>query len=128
MLVDRAVVLHLFSIYGSCAVQVLALVDQAPVLAAPIIPNLLDIKAQVVYAVQAEQAHTLMDICLRRTLLGMQTNYGFDVLPQVTAILQEYCGWSQTRCDRQIQQYHRYIECNSLPDWAMAASASSKTA
>jgi glycerol-3-phosphate dehydrogenase len=124
-LVHRDVILHLFSIYGSRAVEVLALVDQAPALAETIIPNLLDIKAEVVYAVQAEQAHTLMDICLRRTLLGMQTNYGLDVLPQVTAILQEYCGWSQTKCDRQIQQYHRYIECNSLPDWAMAASTPS---
>ena len=123
-LVHRDAVFHLFSLYGSRAQQILALVDQTPELADPIVPQLLDIKAQVVYAVQAEQAHTLLDICLRRTILAMQTNYGFDVLPAVTTILKQYCGWSDTDCDRQIQQYHHYIELNSLPDFVMAESGS----
>ncbi|WP_299409170.1 glycerol-3-phosphate dehydrogenase [Acaryochloris sp. IP29b_bin.148] len=122
---SREAVFHLFSIYGSQAVQILALVDQTPDLADPIVPHLLDIKAQVVYAVQTEQAHTLLDICLRRTTLAMQTNYGFDVLPAVTAILRQHCDWSEAECDRQIQQYHHYIELNSLPDFAMTEPASS---
>lgn len=123
-LVSRDVVFHLFSIYGSRAVQVLALVDETPELGQPIVPNLLDIQAQVVFAVQVEQAHTLADICLRRMLLAMQTNYGFDVLPVVTAILKQHCGWSDVECDRQVQQYRDYIERNSLPDFAMTESAS----
>lgn len=123
-LVSREAIFHLFSIYGSYAVKVLALVDQNPELAEPIIPSLLDIKAQVVYAVQAEQAYTLVDICVRRTILAMQTNYGFDVLLAVTAILKQYCDWSDTDCDRQIQDYHRYIEDNSLPDFVMVQVAS----
>lgn len=124
-LVSREAVFHLFSIYGSHAVRVLTLVDQVPDLAEPIIPTLPDIKAQVVYAVQAEQAHTLVDICLRRMLLAMQTNYGFDVLPAVTAVLKQHCGWSDADCDRQIQRYHRYIEANSLPNFVMTESAPS---
>lgn len=122
-LVSREAVFHLFSIYGSYAVKVLALVDQTPELAEPITPSLLDIKAQVVYAVQAEQAYTLVDICMRRTILAMQTNYGFDVLPAVTTILQQYCNWSAADCDRQVQDYHRYMENNSLPDFVMAQAA-----
>lgn len=122
-LVSREAVFHLFSIYGSYAVKVLALVDQTPELAEPITPSLLDIKAQVVYAVQAEQAYTLVDICVRRTLLAMQTNYGFDVLPAVVAIVKQYCNWSDTDCDRQVQDYQRYMEANSLPDFVMAQTA-----
>ncbi|WP_299492378.1 glycerol-3-phosphate dehydrogenase [Acaryochloris sp. IP29b_bin.137] len=122
-LVSREVVFHLFSSYGSYAVKVLALVDQTPELAEPIMPSLLDIKAQVVYAVQSEQAHTLVDICVRRTILVMQTNYGFDVLPAVTAILKQYCHWSDADCDRQVQNYHHYIENNSLPDFEIAQTA-----
>ncbi len=120
--VSRDAIFHLFSIYGSHAVRILDRVNQTPELGEPIVPGLLDIQAQVVHAVQGEQAHTLLDICLRRTILAMQTNYGFDVLPAVTAILQQHCGWSESECDRQIQQYHHYIELNSLPDFAMAKS------
>ncbi|KAI9133171.1 glycerol-3-phosphate dehydrogenase [Acaryochloris sp. CCMEE 5410] len=119
-LVSRETVFHLFSIYGSFAVKILALIDDTPELAEPITPSLPDIKAQVVYAVQSEQAYTLVDICVRRTILAMQTNYGFDVLPEVTAILKQYCNWSDADCDRHIQHYHRFMEANSLPDFVTA--------
>lgn len=114
---------HLFRVYGARATQVLALVDEAPDLAAAIAPPLPDIRAQVVFAVQSEFAHTLVDICRRRTALTMQTNYGFDVLPTVTETLREHCNWSLEQCDRQVEAYRDYIEANCLPDYVLEQTA-----
>ncbi|MBE9182748.1 glycerol-3-phosphate dehydrogenase [Oculatella sp. LEGE 06141] len=116
---SAATVHHLFRLYGAKATDLLALVDTHPDLAAPLVPSLPDIKAQVVYAVQSEMAYTLVDICHRRTTLAMQANYGFDVLPVLTATLQAYCGWSEAECDRQRAEYAIYVQENCLPDYVL---------
>ncbi|MGB7415338.1 MAG: FAD-dependent oxidoreductase, partial [Thermosynechococcaceae cyanobacterium] len=113
---------HVFSLYGAKAVEVLALAEKSPDLAEPIVPNLSDIKAQVVYAVQTEMAHTLVDICCRRTLMAMQGNYGFDALPAITETLKKHCGWSEEECDRQIEAYRTHIEMHYQPDYALATA------
>ena len=120
--VSVASINHLFSLYGAKAPSVLALIDQSAALAKRIVPDLPDIKAQVVYAVQSEMAHTLVDICCRRTTLAMQANYGLDLLSTVAETLAEQCGWDEGKCDRQIHQYHHYIETHYLPDYAMKES------
>ena len=101
---------HLCQRYGARAPQVLAISDQTADLAQPIMPGLPDIKAELVYAVQAEQAHTLLDFCCRRTTLAMQTHYGDDILPTLTQILIQYCGWTQGDCDRQVQAYQESVD------------------
>ena len=55
--------------------------------------SLPDIKAQVVYAVRTEMAHTIGDICRRRTMLSLQANYGLDALETISQTLQAHCGW-----------------------------------
>ena len=104
-LLSLSVIDHLFGLYGAKAVEVLALTEKSPDLAESIVPNLLDIKAQAVYAVETELAHTLVDICCRRTLIAMQGKYGFDALPAITETLSKHCGWSQKECDRQVKAY-----------------------
>ena len=120
--VPLAVIDYLFSLYGAKTSEVLALTEQSPDLGESIVPHQLDIKAQVVYAVNSELAHTLMDICCRRTLIAMQGSYGFDALSVITETLVKHCGWSQERCDRQVEAYHTYIETQHQPDYALAAS------
>jgi glycerol-3-phosphate dehydrogenase len=119
----RATIYHLFAVYGRRATEVLAWVDQYPALAAPIVPTLPDIKAQVVMAVKSEFAQTLVDICRHRTLLAMQADYGFAALPAVTETLKDYCGWSQADCDLALHEYRQYIETNCLPDYALPTAA-----
>jgi glycerol-3-phosphate dehydrogenase len=120
--VTLATVTHLFTLYGAQAIQVLQLIDDAPDLAEPIIPELPDIKAQVVYAVQSEMALTLVDICRRRTTLAMQVHYGFTALPAITQTLMRHCNWDEATCKSQIADYTRYIHDNCLPDYAIAQS------
>ena len=117
--IPQASIHHLFSLYGAKASALLALVDESADLAQPIAPSLPDIKAQIVYAIRSEMAHTLVDICRRRLTLSMQGNYGFDALPAITDVLMRYCGWTRAECDRQIKAYRTYMETNCIPDYAL---------
>lgn len=112
-------VAHLFTLYGSNAPDVLALTDQHPDLLQSIVEGFPDIRAQIVYAVQQELAHTYVDILRRRTTLAMQANYGLDLLPVLGDTLKQHCGWSQADCDRNIEQYWIYIRDNCLPDYLL---------
>jgi glycerol-3-phosphate dehydrogenase len=122
-----ATIYHLFSVYGAKAIEVLALTKKNPALREFLSPDLPDIKAQIVYAVTNESAHTLVDILRRRTTLAMNGNYGLDLLPVVTETLQKYCDWelekgdrpSGTLSDRACADYRGYLEHNCIPDYQL---------
>lgn len=117
---------YLFSVYGAKAWEVLALIDEEPELAEEITPQLPDIKAQIVYAVRSEFAHTLVDITRRRTTLAMHAHYGLDLLPVLTEMLQKYCSWSEQECDVQVKDYRTYMEQNCIPDYVLTAQETSQ--
>ncbi|WGT67704.1 glycerol-3-phosphate dehydrogenase [cyanobacterium endosymbiont of Epithemia clementina EcSB] len=108
---------HLFSMYGSKTLDILALIDSEPDLATVIFPELPDIKAQIVYAVRYELAYTLVDIMRRRTTLSMHSDYGIDLLPSLTETLSRYCGWDENKCRQEKERYIDYINNNCLPDF-----------
>ncbi|MEM6450672.1 MAG: glycerol-3-phosphate dehydrogenase/oxidase [Cyanobacteria bacterium P01_D01_bin.105] len=112
---------HLFSLYGMRIWEVLSLVKRSPELAIPIQAGLPDIRAQVVYAVETEMAKTLIDIGFRRLLLAHRANYGRDALPGIVETLQQHCGWSSQRCERQREDYYRYLETHAIPDYQLCA-------
>ncbi|MBE9079527.1 glycerol-3-phosphate dehydrogenase/oxidase [Romeria aff. gracilis LEGE 07310] len=114
---------HLFHLYGAKAVEVLALIDESADLAEPIVSYLPDIKAQIVYAIRAEMAYNLIDICRRRTSLAIQANYGYDALAAIAETLQRHCGWDEERCDRAIQNYVTYMRENCIPDYVLQSDA-----
>jgi glycerol-3-phosphate dehydrogenase len=113
---------HLLDTYGKKAEDVLALVDETPELGAQIVPELPDIQAQVVYAVQSEYAHHMLDILRRRTAIAMMSCYGLSALKTVSEVLQQYCGWSAEQCDRQMAEYRAYMEGNCIPDYALSST------
>ena len=110
---------YLFGIYGSRALEVLALTQENPELTEPISLNLPDIKAQIVYAVNSEFAHNLIDIARRRTTLAMNGNYGLDILPVLNRTLQKYCGWTQESCAHASEEYRAFMEHNCIPDYQL---------
>jgi glycerol-3-phosphate dehydrogenase len=57
--------------YGHVAHDVLAVARERPELARPIVGDLPDLLAEVVYAARREQARSLGDVLLRRTRLGL---------------------------------------------------------
>ncbi|MEM8829218.1 MAG: glycerol-3-phosphate dehydrogenase [Cyanobacteria bacterium P01_G01_bin.19] len=111
---------HLFYSYGAKALEILPLTKDNPDLREQISPKFLDIKAQIVYAVRSELAHTIVDILRRRTILAMKGNYGMDLLPAVTDTLQKHSGWTPEQCDRACNDYRFYMEHNCIPDYQMA--------
>ena len=110
---------HLFSVYGAKAIEVLALTRENPALRESISPDLPDIKAQIVYAVERELAYTLVDILRRRTTLAMNGEYGMNLLPVVTEILEKHCGWTPEQSDRARADYRFYMEHNCIPDYQL---------
>jgi glycerol-3-phosphate dehydrogenase len=50
----------------------------------------------------------------------MLSHYGLDLLPVMTEILAKHCGWSTQDCDRQIKDYHTYIQQNCIPDYELS--------
>ncbi len=116
-----AVIGHLFELYGMRTREVLALIDTTPTLAEPLQSDLPDIKAQVVYAVKTELARTLVDICFHRLLVAHRANYGRDALPAIVDTLRSHCDWSEEKCDRQYQAYHKYLEVHAIPDYQLSA-------
>ncbi|MEB3882032.1 glycerol-3-phosphate dehydrogenase [Lyngbya sp. CCY1209] len=112
---------HLFSMYGARAVEVLQLTDEYPELAEKITPALPDIKAQIIYGVRSEMAHTLVDLTRRRTTLAMHARYGLELLPVLTETLRKYGGWSPEQCDREVAAYHDYMKRNCIPDYELPA-------
>ncbi|MEM8779566.1 MAG: glycerol-3-phosphate dehydrogenase [Cyanobacteria bacterium P01_G01_bin.49] len=115
--VPRQSISHLFAMYGAKAIEVLALTDSEPELAEVIIPELRDIKAQVVYAVRHEYAHTLVDIARRRTTIAMKAHYGLEVLPVLIETLKTYCGWDDYKCATAHENYMIYMKNNCIPDF-----------
>lgn len=111
---------HLFTLYGARAIEVLKLIDESPDLAEKITPELPDLKAQIVYAVRHESAHTFVDILRRRTTIAMQLNYGLGVLPVVSEVLAKHCGWRDRACDWARQDYYNYMEKNCIPDYVLS--------
>ena len=110
---------RLFSVYGARALEVLALTRENPALREPLGPNSPEIKAQVVYAIETESAHTLVDILRRRTTLAMNGHYAIDLLPVVTETLEKHCGWTKEQSDSAIADYHFYMEHNCIPNYQL---------
>ncbi|BBA78794.1 glycerol-3-phosphate dehydrogenase [cyanobacterium endosymbiont of Rhopalodia gibberula] len=108
---------HLFSMYGLKTLDILALTDSEPDLATAIVPELPDIKAQIVYAIRHELAYTLIDIMRRRTTLAIHSNYGINLIPSLTETLSRYCGWDEDKCSREKERYIDYIDNNCLPNF-----------
>lgn len=126
-LVSAKTIEHLCNVYGSKAEEILALAQENPELAENIIPDIPDIKAQIVYAVETELAHTILDINRRRTTIAMLHNYGLDTLEVMKQVLQKYCGWTSEKCDRQIREYREYMENNCIPDYCIPEKVTAST-
>ena len=83
--------------YGHAAHDVLAVARERAELAAPIVPGLPDLLAEVVFAARREQARSLGDVLLRRTRLGLLAGREIlaagDAARRVAETLAPELGW-----------------------------------
>jgi glycerol-3-phosphate dehydrogenase len=84
--------------YGHAAHDVLTIAREREELAQPIVADMPDLLAEVVYAARREQARSLGDVLLRRTRLGLlsgrELDAGGDVVARVADALGRELGWA----------------------------------
>ncbi|MEM7648783.1 MAG: glycerol-3-phosphate dehydrogenase/oxidase [Cyanobacteria bacterium P01_A01_bin.70] len=118
---------HLFGVYGARALPILALTDEAPDLAERLLVTHPNLRAEVVFAMRTEMAHSVLDFTRRRTVLAMNANYGYDVLEPILATLKQHCDWDEEQCQREVQAYKQFMEANCIPDYVMAEAAAGRS-
>jgi len=95
-----AIVTHLARTYGSRLDRV---IDQSAQDVEMVSPHLLDLTAQVSYAVREEMAVTLEDVIYRRTGLGTLCHPGVAALDKAARLMAPELGWDDGEIARQIK-------------------------
>ncbi len=94
--------------YGHAARGVLQLAEADPALAEPIVADRPDLMAEVVVAVELEQARTVADVLLRRTRLGLTAASSLDTVESVKPVAElmaRSLGWSQAEIQAQSEAW-----------------------
>jgi glycerol-3-phosphate dehydrogenase len=103
-----ATVRHLITLYGSQFKAVLELIRIEPHLAAPLYDGAPDILAQVKWAVENEEALTVSDFMLRRSIMGYAADRGIPALESVSREMAELLGWTDSDRMRQVEEFVEY--------------------
>lgn len=100
---------HLLKVYGGKAEEVLELAQKEPTLLARLNPKDPTIGAQIVYSFERENAETIRDVLLRRTMSGYNDVVGLDVVESAAKVAGELFGWSKDRINDEVEAYREYI-------------------
>ncbi len=107
---DRALAERLVDVYGAGAAAIRDLASAEPG-AADVYGEGRGavIAAEVLHAVRAEGAATLVDILHRRTLVGLEPALGTDVERPVAELAARELGWNRARLDAELAAHRTYI-------------------
>jgi glycerol-3-phosphate dehydrogenase len=127
--VPVGVVEHLLERYGSLAVELLALMDADPLLAAPLAGAPEYLAAEVAYAACAEGALHLDDVLTRRTRISFETVHrGTESAEHAAEIMARVLGWDAAVRAREVEHYLARVEAErrsqQMPDDVAADAAS----
>jgi glycerol-3-phosphate dehydrogenase len=120
---------HLADRYGHAAQLVLRLAEAERALARRISPELPDIAAEAAYAAGHEQAHTVGDVLLRRTRLGLLDAHRLcepdaEAPRAVAQAMAEQLGWDPARTQRELEAWRELARAEGLvPEPAAVAHA-----
>jgi glycerol-3-phosphate dehydrogenase len=97
---------HLLNRYGSDISDILELIEDDRKLAAPLTRTLPYLKAEIIYAVTSEGAHSVCDVLERRTRIWFEAeNFGEDLAPAVADLIAPYLGWKAAQKKQSIAAY-----------------------
>lgn len=100
---------YLIDFYGCNFQNVLLTSSGSEALKSAISEGNYDIKSQVIYAIDKEEAKTLEDILIRRTGIGTNKSLGLDCVDEVSKIAAVKFGWNETERLQQIETYTRTV-------------------
>jgi glycerol-3-phosphate dehydrogenase len=117
--VDEESRAHLARRYGHAANLVLRLATVDSALAQRISPELPDIAAEAAFAVDHEQAHSVADVLLRRTRLGLLDarrlcEPGADGPVTVARAMGGQSGWDEARVEREVADWYEVARAEGL--------------
>src|SRR6185437_4418536 len=95
---------------GVHAKQIAQLAGDDPVLRGSISTDTGAIGAEIPYAVQSELAETLVDILMRRTMIGLDATAGRDAVDNAIKIAQQTLGWDEERARAERAAYRDYVQ------------------
>ncbi|MBV9213478.1 MAG: hypothetical protein JOZ25_07500, partial [Actinobacteria bacterium] len=111
--------------YGYAARDVLAMVEAEPQLGRRIVPELPDLLAEAPFAARNEQAHTLGDVLLRRTRLGIldAPRLAAPGAPEARAVAEAMgaeLGWDEARIGRELAAWESLVAAEGLTGGGVA--------
>jgi glycerol-3-phosphate dehydrogenase len=117
--VDEESRAHLADRYGHAAQHVLNLAAADPALARRLTPGLPDIAAEAAFAASHEQAHTVADVLLRRTRLGLLDARALCApdaeAPRAAAqALAAQLGWHDARVAAEVEAWQEEARAEGL--------------
>jgi glycerol-3-phosphate dehydrogenase len=119
---------HLAGRYGHAANLVMRLAAAESALANRISPELPDIAAEAAFAVDHEQAHTVADVLLRRTRLGLLDARGLcepdaEGPRAVARAMAGQLEWDGARVERELEAWHDVARAEGLVPAAVPMEA-----
>jgi len=111
---------RLLDLYGVRALELLDFAGEDERLRARI-PGTQALAAEIPFAVRAEMATTLADICMRRSMLGVRGDLGLDAVDAVARLAKEFLGWDSAHAAADAQAY-RGMVTHWYPGRATAAT------
>ena len=101
---------HLLRVYGTRAGDIVALAASESDLRQPFDGFTGAIGAEVVWAVREEQAETLADVLLRRTMVGLGPDVGLGAVEAAAEIGRRHLGWDVIRAAVEVEAYREQVE------------------
>jgi len=102
---------HLLNRYGTLIDEVLALIKEDPELGKPIEGADDYLRAEFVYAAQAEGARHLEDVMTRRTRISIETfDRGLAAAPDAARLIGGVLGWTDDQIKREVEHYRLRVE------------------
>jgi glycerol-3-phosphate dehydrogenase len=100
---------RLLRIYGTRSLTVSDLIAEEVSLAEVFDSETGAMAAEIVFAFKHELAQTLSDCLLRRTMVGLNSTCGLNVVEAVGRIAQKHLDWSETRIEQETAAYRKDV-------------------
>jgi glycerol-3-phosphate dehydrogenase len=101
---------HLLRVYGLRAVEVVEMAGADPLLLEPFSEETGAVGAEILMAFNKENARTLADVLLRRTMAGLGPSLGIGADVRAASICRRYLGWDEERAAEEVGNYRTYVQ------------------
>ena len=99
---------RLWHLYGGGATAIESLIGQNQQLATEICPHSGAMVAELIHALEAEHAVTLIDILQRRCMAGLSRDFGLQAAQNATDWLTRLTIWDAARAEQELADYRNY--------------------